>query len=60
MGSDCLFFFFKFFVYFEREHARQWGRAEREGGRGRIPSRPRAISAELDTGLELKNPEIRT
>ena len=40
---------------------RKQGRGrEREGGRERIPSRPCAVSAEPDVGLEFMNCEIMT
>ena len=48
----CISFFFKF-IYFERR-----GRAERERGRERIPSRLHTVSAEPNVGLELTNHEI--
>ena len=42
-------------IYFESVGG---GGAER--GRERIPSRLHAVSTELDTGIELMNPEIMT
>ena len=42
---------------FERKCVRERGR---ERGRKRIPSRPHAISAEPDAGLELMNRELMT
>ena len=53
------------FVYFERENesACAHTRAEeeqRERGRERIPSMPRAVSAEPDMGLHLVTHEVMT
>ena len=41
------------FIYFEREIESSRGGAEREGGRERILSRPRAVCTEPDVGLDL-------
>ena len=53
------FFFLSLFIYFEREREReQVEEGQRERERERIPSRFRAVSAEADTGLELRNRDI--
>ena len=55
------FFFFNIYLFIlkERECVSR-GRAEREGERERIPNRLRAVSAELDLGLDPTNNEIMT
>ena len=45
------------FIYFEREREKE----NKQGrGRERIPSRPKSINTEPDTGLYLMNHEIMT
>ena len=54
----CFTLFFKvLFIYFERDRdSVSGGRAERERGRVRIPSRLHTVSTERDAGLELTKP----
>ena len=50
----CKYYLFVYlFIYSLRVH--QWGRGRE---RGRVPSRPRAVSAEPDSGLDPTNHEI--
>ena len=58
-----VFFFKCLFIYSVRERGKvcmSEGGAEREGERGRVPSRLCAVSAEPDAGLKPMNCEIMT